>query len=583
MAQLAAISLLIFAPSLCSAQATDNSPTLAELAKTPTVFDDPSVVERYQSTITPNDLAAHLYFFASDLFEGRETATRGQELAANYLASQYRKMGLTPKGNAANDNPLAPQAYFQPFKVYGQRLDQASLIVKNGGQTIATSTTSPTDFNDQAYFAFGTIAEATGGLVFGGYGISDNALGYDDYAALEAQGLDYSDKWLMLLRDEPLSDAETSLLPTDDHKPSQWTTNQNSKFRALFQKGLPRGILVVGDSGPREAKPMAERAKAAMAAQKGVGNLSLKPGSGGFQFPPFYIISSEMADKILAPSGRNIADVQSAIDENLKPVVFEAPGITVESTVANELKTYTTENVAAFIEGSDPVLKNQVVILSAHYDHIGMNPNAEGDKINNGADDDGSGTVAVLEMAEAFAKARADGFGPRRSVLFLNVTGEEKGLLGSAHFADEDPLVPLESVVTDLNIDMIGRHDPTHPTDNPNYVYIIGSNLISKELDTINKRVNKVTGTDLELNERFNTKDDPNQFYRRSDHWNFGKHGIPFIFFFTGTHEDYHKPGDEPQKIDYDRMATIAQLIFGTAWQVANQDAPPAVSGQGFN
>jgi len=557
--------------------------TVIILVAMPTVFENPSIVEKYQSTITADDLAAHLYFFASDFFEGRETTTRGQKLAAAYLASQYRKMGVPPKGTSSAENPAVPEAYLQPFTVYGKRLKEARLVVKSGDQTVATSVTTPTSFDDKAYFAFGTIAEASGGLVFGGYGISDASLGYDDYAAMQEQGLDYSNKWLMLLRDEPLSDAETSLLPTEDHRPSQWTTSQNTKFRVLFQKGLPKGILVVGDSGPREARPMIERAREAMGAQKGVGNLSLQPGSGGFQFAPIYIVSSEMADMILAPSGRKIAEVQSTIDENLKPVVFEAPGITLESSVSNESTEYTTENVAGFIEGSDPVLKDEVVILSGHYDHIGMNPDAEGDKIYNGADDDGSGTVAILEMAEAFAKAKADGYGPRRSVLFLNVTGEEKGLLGSAHFADADPLVPLDKVVTDLNIDMIGRHDPTHPGDNPNYVYIIGSNLISQELDTINKRVNEVTGTDLELNERFNTKEDPNQFYRRSDHWNFGKHGIPFIFFFTGTHKDYHKPGDEPDKIDYDRMATIAQLIFGTAWQVANQDAPPAVSGQGFN
>ncbi len=242
-----------------------------------------------------------------------------------------------------------------------------------------------------------------------------------------------------------------------------------------------------------------------------------------------------------------------------------------------------TENVAAMIEGSDPVLKNEVVVLSSHYDHIGINTAATGDQINNGADDDGSGTVGLLEIAEAFATAKRDGHGPRRSILFLNVTGEEKGLLGSAYYADVDPIVPLDRIVTDLNIDMIGRFDPTEPNKSENYVYVIGSNLISRELDSLNTAVNVAIGSNVELSQRFNSKDDPNQFYRRSDHWNFGKKGIPFIFYFTGTHEDYHGVGDEPQKIAYPRMARIARLVFGTAWQVANQDQRPVVSGTGFN
>ena len=242
-----------------------------------------------------------------------------------------------------------------------------------------------------------------------------------------------------------------------------------------------------------------------------------------------------------------------------------------------------TENVVALVPGSD--LAGEFVVISAHLDHVGVKPNpAEGeDAIFNGADDDGTGTVALLEIAEAFQQARAEGHGPRRSVLFLHVTGEEKGLLGSEYFADREPLVPLASIAADLNIDMIGRHDPTYDGAASPYVYILGAELISSELDAINTRVNAETGLNIDLSKRFNSADDPNQFFRRSDHWNFGKHGVPFIFYFTGTHEDYHGVGDEPAKIDYDRQAMIARLVFGTAWQVANQDARPAVSGTGFN
>ena len=206
----------------------------------------------------------------------------------------------------------------------------------------------------------------------------------------------------------------------------------------------------------------------------------------------------------------------------------------------------------------------------------------EGDQINNGADDDGSGTVSILEIAEAFQQAKLDGNGPRRSILFLHVTGEEKGLLGSAYYADREPVLPLANTVANLNIDMIGRHDPSYEGNENPYVYIIGAELISTDIDEINTNVNSATGLNLDLSKRYNSPDDPNRFFARSDHWNFGKHEIPFIFYFTGTHEDYHQPGDHADKIDYERLATISRLIFGTAWQIANQDDRPAVSGLGF-
>jgi Zn-dependent M28 family amino/carboxypeptidase len=254
----------------------------------------------------------------------------------------------------------------------------------------------------------------------------------------------------------------------------------------------------------------------------------------------------------------------------------------LKARVAEKVEEVSTENVVAFIEGSDPVLKDEYVVISSHYDHVGMEPSEE-DGIFNGADDDGSGTVTVLEIAEAFAQAVADGNGPRRSILFINVSGEEKGLLGSAWYTDMEPIVPLEKTVANLNIDMIGRIDPTHPDENTDYVYIIGSNLVSQELHDINIKANETFGSKVQLHERFNSKDDPNQFYRRSDHWNFGKNNIPFIFFFTGTHDDYHGVDDEPDKIEYERMAKIAHVIFATAWQVANQDTAPEVTGEGFN
>jgi Zn-dependent M28 family amino/carboxypeptidase len=223
-----------------------------------------------------------------------------------------------------------------------------------------------------------------------------------------------------------------------------------------------------------------------------------------------------------------------------------------------------SENVLAFIEGSDPLLKNEVVVVSAHYDHIGI-VNGE---INNGADDDGSGTVSAMEIAEAFIQAKKDGNGPKRSILILHVSGEEKGLFGSDYYT-RHPVYPLANTVCDLNIDMIGRVDEAHK-DNEKYVYLIGSDRLSMDLHNISETVNKQT-SNLALDYTFNSEDDPNQFYYRSDHYNFAKNNIPVIFYFSGVHEDYHKPGDDPEKILYDKMCSIAQLVFSTAWEIANQ------------
>lgn len=578
--------VLVLWPSLLLAQATDAPASMPEAdAPTPTAFDDPALVQQYQATITPEDLASHLYVFASDYFEGRETSTRGQKLAALYLAGQYRKMGLAPKGNAVDHNTYAPEAYFQTVPLYTQRLKRASLLVMNYDEEVARSTYGPGVADGQMYLAFGNMEEIRAGLVFAGYGIADDDLGYNDIAALDKKGINRTGRWMMLLNDEPLANDSTSLLDTADGKPSRWSESPNTKLRALLRGGgMPAGVLLVADLGPRAVDMQEQAMKRAASIKDDLGDLSLtEDGGGGRPFPPIYVISSDLANQMLAPMGRTVAEIKQTIDSSLTPEVFEVPGVLVASAIEQETQEAPSENVAAFIEGSDPALKDEVVVISSHYDHIGIESDGEGDLINNGADDDGSGTVGILEMAEAFMKARQDGYGPRRSILFLNVTGEEKGLLGSRYFTDMDPLHPLDKIVTNLNIDMIGRFDPTHPTESENYVYIIGSNLISQELHDINAKVNEITGTNLELDERFNSKDDPNQFYRRSDHWNFGKHAIPFIFFFTGTHDDYHGVDDEADKIEYDRMARITRLIFATAWQVANQDHPPAVSGEGFN
>ncbi len=229
-----------------------------------------------------------------------------------------------------------------------------------------------------------------------------------------------------------------------------------------------------------------------------------------------------------------------------------------------------SENVVAFIKGTEK--PDEIVVISAHLDHEGV----KNGEIYNGADDDGSGTVAMLEIAEAFKKAADAGKGPKRSMLFLHVTGEEKGLLGSKYYS-ENPLFPLANTVTDLNIDMIGRVDADHK-GNPNYVYLIGSDKLSTDLHNISEAVNKKY-TNIDLDYKYNAEDEPNRFYYRSDHYNFAKHGIPIIFYFNGTHADYHRPSDTPDKINYEMLEKRTRLVFHTAWEVANREARIVVDG----
>ncbi len=212
---------------------------------------------------------------------------------------------------------------------------------------------------------------------------------------------------------------------------------------------------------------------------------------------------------------------------------------------------------------------HEQVVFSAHYDHLGEHANSTTDTIYNGADDDGSGTVALLEIAQAFKKAADAGNGPERSIIFLHVTGEEKGLLGSQYYTDIEPLVPLANTVADLNIDMIGRTDPKREGDR-NYIYLIGSDKLSTELHQISEEVNKKY-TNIEFDYTYNDENDPNRFYYRSDHYNFAKNNIPIIFYFNGTHDDYHKVSDTPDKIEYDLLENRARLVFYTAWELANR------------
>ncbi len=281
---------------------------------------------------------------------------------------------------------------------------------------------------------------------------------------------------------------------------------------------------------------------------------------------PIFVVSS---DKMAELFGSDVATLKEAAKSNPE---------TIESQKANFLVSkqkdvVQTSNLVAFLEGTDK--KDEVLVISSHYDHVGVSSTGE---IFNGADDDGSGTVSVMEIAEAFAMAAKDGVKPRRSILFINVSGEEKGLLGSQYYS-ENPIYPIANTVNNINIDMVGRIDYEYQeADNKDYVYVIGSEMLSTDLKKINE-YNNITYTDLILDYRYDAEDDPNRFYYRSDHYNFAKYDIPVIFFFNGVHDDYHQVTDTVDKIEFPLMTKRAQLVFHTAWDLANRENRTRVDG----
>ena len=225
-------------------------------------------------------------------------------------------------------------------------------------------------------------------------------------------------------------------------------------------------------------------------------------------------------------------------------------------------------NVMGFIQGSEK--PEEILVISAHYDHEGI----KNGKLYAGADDDGSGTVGVMEVARIFREAEKKGIRPKRSILFLHVSGEEKGLLGSKYYSDH-PIFPLANTIADINIDMIGRIDYEHNKDTKDFLYVIGSNMLSTDLYNAVKKANQDLGINLDY--RYDDPNDPNRFYYRSDHYNFAKHNVPSVFFFNGVHDDYHQPGDTPDKIEYDLLKRRTQLTFNTAWILANAENRPVV------
>jgi len=462
----------------------------------------------FASVITAEDLRTHLYKVAGKEFEGRETGTEGQRKAAAYIEDQFKALGLQP------GNKTGYQLY---YPIFHDSLTKASIEVN--GQVFH-------NFEDLSVLSLVNHTATIYGseVVFVGAGASDSTK--DDYKDLNVRG-----KIVLILNDPPVS-----------ARPGSRSRRGLMNWQEAALNNGAVAVLIVRQGYPQEFRAP-----------------DTSPYLDGFKkvIPPnaFYI-SERIAETIM---GKDYAAARSG---RVKSGTYQSD---IVLDFAKTIVAEQSSDVLGLLEGGD--LKDQFVVLSAHYDHLGKRDSV----IYYGADDDGSGTVSILQLAKAFAKAKADGRGPRRSILFLANSGEEKGLWGSEYYS-EHPAYPLEQTTVDLNIDMIGRIDPSRKKgDSTNYVYVVGDDKLSSDLKVISEAQNK-KHIKLELDYKFNDPSDPQHIYYRSDHYNFARKGVPIIFYFDGIHKDYHRPSDTPDKINYDLMEKRARLVFFTAWEMANRN-----------
>ena len=477
----------------------------------------------FAETITAEELKEHLFTYASDEFEGRDTGTAGQKKAAAYIKNEYISLGI-PAAKEDGD-------YYQEVPMEIEKMPSGVLSINE------------TDYElGEDFLAFDGLEMSFGEIVYAGYGIDDAK--YSDFEGLEING-----KLVLVKSGEPVN-ADGTFILTGSRQNSKWSRVSDAyglRSKAIRDHG-GLGMLYYDEENYEGYKNYFNRIK-----------------------------NSPAKDPILKTKDSDFTNI--VLSKNaataLYPIIAAANKSKVLQTdlkvkLSSNSKTIRSENVVAYIKGGTK--PDEYVFISAHLDHLGISDDGQ---IYNGADDDGSGTVALLEIAEAFKKAAEAGYTPKRSVVFLHVTGEEKGLLGSQYYTDVNPIFPLEQTVADLNIDMIGRIDPKREGDR-NYVYLIGSDKLSTDLHKLSEEVN-AKYMNIELDYTFNDENDPNRFYYRSDHYNFAKNNIPIIFYFNGTHEDYHKISDTPDKINYDLLENRTRLIFYTAWEIANRDDKIAV------
>ena len=551
-ALLLTLSTLAPLPTAVRAQSRSGQRTSAATAAAPG--------RRAAETITAAQLKDYLSFVASDLMEGRDTPSRGLDITAQFIATNLSRWGVKPAGDGGT--------YFQKIALRRTRVNSAQTSAEIMGQTYRYGE----DFLAQLSLPGingALMGTGTGSLVYVGNGWVIKSKNMDAY-----QGVDVSGKVMIVAgsgfpRGVTYNDLRTGKRGQDWSDPMTYAVAHGA-----------RGIIYIPGFQTlafwNRTRQNAEE-RGAIIVEK-----FQNPANASSATVPAIVASLPMLNTLMRGESRSASDLFEKSVAGESVAAFDlAPSKKATLNVAVQTDTITTQNVVGIWEGSDPVLKNEYVAVGAHYDHVGVGVPVNGDAIYNGADDDGSGTVAVLAMAEAFAHNPR----PKRSILFVWHCGEEKGLWGSRYFT-ENPTVPLNQVVTQLNIDMIGRSKPqsdTNPRDaelsGANEIYVIGSKMMSTELGELSDRVNQ-SYLNINYNFKYDDPNDPNQFFFRSDHYNYARRGVPIIFWFDGEHVDYHRPGDEVSKIDFQKMERVTRTIFLTGWELANLPTRPKVDKQ---
>lgn len=480
----------------------------------------PEDAEKFASLVTAEGLKEKLTILAGADMEGRETASPGQKRAATYIEEQFKKMGLKP-GNG--------ESYQQLFNVYQDVLTDKKLMVNGKNFTW-----------DQDYsFSMAMISSGNWNytsVVYAGNGVVDSATNINDYAGLDVKGK------LVII-----NDAAGAAGSAGNNRGMGGLSM--SKINAARSRGAA-GILVVTGDFPRKNPTQVK------------GRMSIKAPAAPSANTNNFLVATISPEVAAAAIGRVGAVSAAQWKEIPKGNYISEIKLAAQKTT----ETLESSNVIGIIPGTDK--KDEYLFITGHYDHLGK----VGDVIWYGADDDGSGTVSVMQMAEAFAAAAKKHKGPRRTIAFMTVSGEEKGLLGSEYYSDH-PIYPLDKTTANLNIDMVGRVDTERKTaDTLNYVYVIGHDKLSSDLPIINEGVNKKY-TGLTLDYKFDDPNDKNRIYYRSDHYNFARKGVPILFFYDGMLlADYHKPTDTVEKINFPLMEKRAKMIFHTGWEMANRD-----------
>ena len=518
------------------------------------------------ASITEGDLKEWLTYIASDELQGRATYSEGLGLAAGYISEHLRQWGVKPGG----DNGT----YLQVVKVQGVKTNsKASVTVTVNGQSRTFKDAEGITFPKQ----MGGKQTITGDqIAFVGYGLQVPSIELDDY-----RGVDPAGKMVVYLGREGPSN-----IPPGSFRVL------SARARAAREKGA---IAVIGPGNnlagpargaPPQPAPATPPATPPAGAGRGRGQTPVDNGDfttvQRFDAPvtPQLAADDEFFDFLFSGSDVKYAELKAKVDKREPLPVFSLKGVKVTIDVDADyqvVRTRLTHNVVGIVEGADAKLKETYVAFGAHYDHVGFREsgNPGDDLINNGADDDGSGTVSIMSLAKAFAT----GPKPKRSLLFVWHAGEENGLLGSQYMADH-PAVPLDKIVAQLNIDMIGRNRNDAPSA-ANMVLVVGSDRISTELHNINEDANAAQPTPLTLDYEMNDPADTESIYTRSDHYSYAAKGIPIIFYFTGLHPDYHRPSDSVEKIIFPKMARIARLVYTTGLTVANREKAPERDNKG--